>query len=185
MRKLFAFFTLMFGFALASGCRQPAALPSGPVDVHAALQKISEGMSEAQVQSLLGKFSWDERASSSYQNTTTQYASLFYENPAQEPGILIVRLKNDRVEEAKVMPYPTWARNRFPPASGTPEQVKSSLGNPSLTATKVRQGIETMYWIYTDKTNSKKTLVVGFENGKVATCMLSPNRDDWDNGKID
>lgn len=137
------------------------------------------------MRSVLGKPTWGEQGSDSYQGTTTRRASLFYEYPAQKRDILIVHFKNGRLDEAKVTPYPLWARFPFPTASGTPKQVKASFGSPSLTTTTMRQGRKTVYWIYTDKVNSKKTLVVGFENGKVASCMLSPNREDWDNGKFD
>ena len=60
-------------------------------------------------------------------------------------------------------------------------EVKKSLGPPQRSAKRVQVGKNVTLWVYTDKVESQRTLLLTFAaDGRMQGAMIGPNRSDFD-----
>ena len=180
---------------LLAGCRVPTTSPGAPatgatvangaISVREAQEKVRVGASEAEVRRVLGPPYQETSGSSSGADGKHTVREMIYCNRSKGREVARIRLEDDQVRTVEIRTYPVWALD-FGSFGSTPQEVKKRLGPPTRMVKKRRNGKLITYWIYTDRVNSEKTLLLDFYPDKRSMGMtIGPNRDDWDNGRID
>ena len=93
----------------------------------------------------------------------------------------LVELTNDRVTSVKLRYYPEWAIRGLGDYGASMSKTKRLFGPPSRSAKRMGTGHNKTWWVYTDKIESEKTLLLTFDDkGHLYGSQIGPNRTDFD-----